>query len=256
MLCPNCGQPMNLVIADNQKILHCTNCGSSFFEENGINRITLNTAQKLAEDKKNDEISGSEKKCPKDQTLLKPILTDYNQFQPVSSPIPADVTLLRCQKCAGIFAHPDDLIMFKQAQVAKIEYFKLWQLPIPSLKSVIVLGVVGLIFSAVLANYTYFKNGLKPTSASDLIKKFYLSSSGNYLFIFFKTEKPFKSKIIFEDATDKKIIHKIISSQPKRIHQLTTSEINLENEIYYQIVLTDEKGGEIKTEKKKIDIGY
>lgn len=254
MLCPNCGQAMNLVTADNQKILHCSNCGGSFFEENGINRISLTTAQNLADDKKSDEISGSEKKCPKDENLLKPISTNFNQFQPILTPIPPDVTLLRCSKCRGIFAYPDDLVKFKQAQVAKIEYFKLWQLPLPSLKSVIILGVTALIFTAVLVNYTYFQNGLYSTKASDLIKKFYISSSNNYLFLFFKTEKPFRSKIIFEDATNKKTINKIISSQPKTIHQLTTGDINLENEIYYQIVLMDEKGREIKTEVRKLKI--
>ncbi len=157
MFCPNCLKPMNLVVADNQNILHCPNCGGSFFEENGINRITVETAQKLAEDKTSDEVSGTEKKCPKDQTSLKPIFTDYNRFQPISAPFPTDVTLLRCPKCQGIFAYPDDLIKFKQAQIAKIEYFKLWNIPLPSLKSVIILGATALIFVAGLVNYTLFQ---------------------------------------------------------------------------------------------------
>ncbi len=252
MLCPNCNQPMNLVIADDQKILHCSNCGGSFFEENGINKITLNTAQTLAEDKKSDEISSNEKKCPKDQTLLKPILPNCNQSHQISSHISDDITLLHCQKCRGIFAYPDDLISLKKTQVAKIEYYKHWQLPLNLLKKTIILGVGALIFTAVIVNYTYFQKALNQANASDLIKKLYLSRSANYLFLFFKTEKPFRSKVIFQDATDKKIIKKILSPQPKTIHQLTTTEINLENDIYYQIVLTQENGLEIKTEVKRL----
>lgn len=256
MLCPNCSQPINLVTADNQTILHCSNCGGSFFEENGINRITVATAQILAEDKKTDEVSGAEKKCPKDQSILKPISTNLNQSQLISSPLPPDVTLLGCRQCAGIFAYPDDLIKFKQAQVAKIEYFKLWNIPLPSLKSVAIFAVAGLIFTAIFANYTFFQKGLAPTSASNLIKKVYFSRSNHYLFIFFKTETPFASKIIFEDKTENSIITKIISNELKTTHQLTTGNLNLDNEIYYQIVLTDERGKEIKTEKKKMVLGY
>lgn len=259
MFCPNCHQPMSLVTADKQNILHCGNCGGSFFEENGINRITVETAQSLSEDKQSDEISGEVKKCPKDQTLLKPILTNpplTDQFQPISTPLPPEVTLLRCPKCSGIFAYPDDLIKFKKAQAAKIEYFKLWHIPFPSLKAVIILSAVGLFFMTALVNYTFFQKGLAPASAHDLVKKVYLSRSGPYLFIFFKTQTPFRSKIIFEDRTEKKTVIKIISGEAKTIHQLTTADLNLENEIYYQIVLTDERGKEVKTEKKKMIVGY
>lgn len=256
MFCPNCAQPMNLATADNQTILHCSNCGGSFFEENGINRITVATAQILAEDKKTDEVSSSEKKCPKDQQILKPILTNLNQSQLISSPLPSDITLLRCGKCAGIFAYPDDLVKFKQAQAAKIEYFKLWSIPLPSLKTVIILSATALFFMTVLTNYTFFQKGLAPASARDPIKKVYLSRSGHYLFIYFKTETPFVSKIIFEDKTEKNVIVKIISGEPKTIHQLVTGDLNLGNEIYYQIVLTDERGKETKTEKKKMVLGY
>ncbi len=253
MLCPNCHQPMNLVNADKQNILHCSNCGGSFFEENSINRITVETAQKLADDKKTDEIVGKEKKCPKDGQVLKAIPSDFNQWQMATTPLPPDITLLRCQKCAGIFAYPDDLINFKQAQSAKIEYFKSWGMPLPSLKSVVIFGLTGLFFLTVIINYTFFQKGLAPTSARDLIKKVHLSRSGHYLFIFFKTETPFRSTIVFRDVTEKKTVTKIISPQPKNLHQLTTGDFNLDNEIYYQIILTDDKGKQIKTEEERLD---
>src|SRR4051794_29741987 len=41
MHCPNCSQIMISAIYDEQTVLHCRTCGSSFFEENGINHISL-----------------------------------------------------------------------------------------------------------------------------------------------------------------------------------------------------------------------
>lgn len=245
MLCPNCNQPINLVTVNNQSILHCGNCGGSFFEENVINRISLQTTQKLAEEKQTNEIFGVEKKCPKDGSILKPQTNQEN--------IPADVTLLSCEKCRGIFVYPDDLIRFKQAQEAKINYFKLWQIPLPSLKAVLVISFSALFLATIVTQYNSFLNYFSQRSqASDLIKKVYLSKSGHYLFISFKTETFFRSKIIFEDKTSKQKIEKMINNKPAIIHQLTTGDLNLDDEIYYQIILIDNKGTEIKTKLTRL----
>jgi hypothetical protein len=235
---------MHYVNLDKQNILHCDNCGASFFEENGINRISLSSAEKLAADKKTDEIEGQEKLCPLDHLPLIP-LTDSN--------IPENVTLLKCKKCQGVFAFPDDLINFKKAQTAKIEFFKAWSKPLPSLRTVLVISFTALILGSVLYQFNSFlKYSSAPSQASDLIKSVTLSKSGRYLFIFFKTPTPFKSRIIFQDLTVNKQTEKIINSSPATSHQLTTGDLNLEDQILYQIILTNSKGVEIKTDIKKI----
>ncbi len=244
MTCPNCSHLMHYVNLDKQNILHCDNCGASFFEENGINRISLSSAEKLADDKKTDEIEGREKLCPLDHLPLVH-LSDSN--------IPENVTLLKCKKCQGVFAFPDDLINFKKAQAAKIEFFKAWSKPLPSLRTVLVISFTALILSSVFYQFNSFlKYSSTPSQASNLIKSVTLSKSGRYLFIFFKTLTPFKSRIIFQDLTVNKQTEKIINSSPAINHQLTTSDLRLEDEILYQIVLTNKQGAESKTELKKL----
>lgn len=245
MLCPNCSQQMDYVTADNQAVLHCGNCGGSFFSENAINRVSITSAEKLAADKKTDEISGKNKLCPKDGSALTSIQNPET--------VPQDVTLLRCPSCRGIFVFPDDLVKFKQAQVVKIKFFKLWHKPLPSLQAVLVLSFVGIISLVVISRFNTFINQFSyRASASDLIKKIYISKSGRYLFLSFKTKTPFKSEIIFDDKTTGIKIKKIISQEPTTFHYLTTGDVNSEDEIFYQIILTDEKGKEIKTERKKL----
>ena len=64
MSCPNCSQTMVSAVYDGQNVLHCRTCGSSFFEENGINHISLESAETLANDQQEAIIIGKPKICP------------------------------------------------------------------------------------------------------------------------------------------------------------------------------------------------
>ncbi|OGK08463.1 hypothetical protein A2767_00875 [Candidatus Roizmanbacteria bacterium RIFCSPHIGHO2_01_FULL_35_10] len=246
MLCPNCKEKLIEDVIDNQNILHCSNCGGTFFQENGINRISLTSAQNLASDLKINRISNETKLCPNDNSVLTHLQSES---------IPAEVTLLHCATCKGIFAYPNDLVLFKKAQTAKIDYFKIWNIPLPSIKSVAVLSV--LLFASIvsLTAYTFLqRQNIYSIQAQDQIKNIYITSANRYLFVSFKTVLPLQSKIIFNDSTTQQTIEKNISEKPAKLHQLTTGDINIENEIYYQIVLTDEKGSQTRTELKKLEI--
>ncbi len=235
MICPNCKEKMDEFVEDNISLLHCPNCGGTFFAENGINRISFATAQNLASDKKVSQISTQDKLCPKDQTILV-------AFQSSES-IPPDVTLLHCNTCQGIFAFPNDLVIFKKAQAAKIDYFKLWGIPLPSIKSIAVLSAFLFVSIVSLLAYSYWqKQNLNFIQAQDMIKNIYLTTSDRYLFISFKTLVPLRSRITFTDATTNQTIEKNISGEPSTFHQLTTADVNIKDTIYYQIILTDEKG--------------
>ncbi len=242
MTCPNCNSVLTAPVIDNQTVLLCLNCGAAFFEENGINRISLQSAKKLVNqvafagdaDQSSPTSALNTLVCPKDQAILKPLRDEET--------IPATVNLFGCPDCHGVLAFPKDLINFKQAQLAKINYFKIWNKPLPALKAVLVMSVIlftltGAIYqvSRYLQRYTY------PSQASDLIKKIHFSRSGRYLFIYFTTTTPVQSKIIFYDKTENLTLEKTISSQPSTVHQLTTGDINLQNVIYYKIILTSDK---------------
>ena len=194
MTCPNCSHPMNYVFLDKQNILHCSNCGTSFFEENAVNRITAESAQKLASDKKVDDVSGVEKVCPLDHCPLRPM--------DESEALPSNVTLLKCERCLGVLAFSDDLLAFKKAQGAKIEFFKAWAKPLPSLRTVLVISfTVFLLGTVIYQSNTFLNRFSQRTQASDLITKINFTRSGRYLLVFFKTKLPIRSEIFFEDRS-------------------------------------------------------
>lgn len=253
MLCPNCQTSMNAVNLDNQTVLHCSNCGSSFFEENGINRIKLESAYELAEDIKSDEISGAEKKCPKDQVVLQQIPTDATEL--ADKPVPGDVTLLKCPKCRGIFTFPEDLIKFKKAQEVKVNYYKIWGIPLPSLQAVVVLSFVAFISATLFFRFLLFQQGaLRPSQATDLIKNIHFSTSGRYGFISFKTTVPLRSSIVITDPKTRVIVQKTISSKPVTLHFLTITDIPLSNTLTYHIILIEDNGKQLTTEEKTLQI--
>ena len=247
MLCPNCKEKMNSDVVEGQNILHCPNCGGTFFQENGINRISVETAQNLSSDLKTSERFSTETLCPKDLTLLAP-------FRSVES-VPQDVTLLYCSTCKGIFSYANDLLIFKKAQAAKIDYFKLWNIPLPSIKSVAVLSIMLFVSILSLTAYTYFqRQNIYFIQAEDQVKNIYITTANRYLFISFKTVLPLRSHIVFTDITTNQTVEKLINSKPATFHLLTTGDINIEDEIYYQIVLTDERGNVSKSDLKKLEI--
>jgi len=235
---------MNYINLDKQNILHCPNCGTSFFEENGINRISKESAEKLAGDKKNVDIESHEKLCPLDHLRLLP------QSKEVT---PEGVIILKCPRCYGVLAFPDDLLNFKKAQTAKIDYFKAWAKPLPSLRTVLVISFTAIALGSVFYKFNnFFKYSSAPSQASNIIKNITFSKSGRYLMVFFKTQTPFATKIIFQDLTTNSQIEKTINQTPTTIHQLTTGDLNVEDEIIYQIVLTNKQGVETKTEFDKL----
>lgn len=191
--------------------------------------------------------TGAQKFCPKDGDVLYVIADDQA--------IPQDVTLLRCGHCAGIFAYPDDLIRFKQAQKAKLSYFKFWNIAPSSIRTIALLSFIAVFSFAALSRYIFFqKQSVSTIQASDLIKNVYLNKSGRYLFISFKSQIPLKTQIIFIDKTIGKKIDKTVSDSAKTLHILTATDLNLEDEIYYQIAAEDEKGNEIKTKEIKLEL--
>ncbi len=245
MSCPNCRQDLDTRIVDNQTILYCLNCGSSFFEENGINRISIKSADKLARDHNQNIILGYEKLCPKDKTVLSPLTGES---------IPQNVSLFECFTCKGVFTYPDDLVRFKKAQSAKINFLSAWNIPPVSVSSVLVLTFIAVISFAAFSGYFLLRQSTT-SQAQDVIKNINVTQSAQLILISFRTQIPLKTRIIFVDRTINKTTELTVSSQPKTIHFVSTSEVDISNEVYYQIVGIDDLGREIKTDGARLQIG-
>ena len=249
MNCANCNEQMKLVNRDNHSILHCNNCGASFFEDNVVNRITLETAQHLAESKLTETPLhiAALKKCPKDSSVMQPVLN--------SEALPRSVTLFHCKQCNGLFAGADELVKFKEAQQAKVNYFKVWEMPLPRLQSVLIIFMIAILSGAVyLSVSTLKRSATYRAEASELIQKINLFKSGRYILITFRTTVPFKSAVVLRNQTTDEEITKPIMKQLNTQHFATLSDIDISNEIYFKIRLTDKDGRSIETEERKLEL--
>jgi DNA-directed RNA polymerase subunit M/transcription elongation factor TFIIS len=248
MPCPNCEEQMTHHVLDKQNILHCSNCGASFFEDNGINRISLPTAMALAQDvyNKTSHVNAI-KNCPKDTSVLIPVANIES--------VPPDVRLLSCPTCHGVFAEGKQLIVFKEAQEAKVNYLKIWKIPLPSLRPVFVLASIVILFGSLFFGLNAVqKNTLYQSQASDLFKNIKLSYAAHYMFVTFRTEAPYLSEIEFNNVTRGATTTKQISTKPQTAHYAAFNQLDitdLHDEVYYVVRLKDSKGNVVVTTKSQ-----
>lgn len=229
MLCPNCGQQMNVRNADNEIVLHCTTCGSSFFDKGGIDKITSSSAKQLSEDAQGQYILGNQKLCPKDNSIL---------FEKVDANLPKNTVLLECPTCDGVFVYPDDLLKYKGLTSPKplsASAFKL----LPAPKGLFMLASFAVLTLAVLLNIPSLSNlGSSNARAEKIVGKVYLSESGPLLSVSFKTEVSETSTIVFYDQNRKETGRYVISSQPKKIHVGTVRGFDKERDAFYTLVFS------------------
>ncbi len=240
---------MSHYVLDKQSVLHCRICGGSFFEDNGINRISLKAAERLGRFTFNDSARANAlKKCPKDGTVMAPIAN--------TASVPQSVTLFHCAQCMGVFAMPADLIAFKKAQEVKLEYFKLWNIPLPNLKPVFIIGGTIIVLASVILGVSTFQQSTSyKAKAAEVLNTIDLQIRSNYIFVSFRTEQPFKSDIIFRNDTTGQILERPISSEAKTLHLATYSQLEIltpGDVVYYKIRLTDGQNRSVESEEAQL----
>lgn len=245
MTCPNCGKEMKPKSADKQMFFHCSNCGSSFFEQNGINRITLSSANELNSEKKEFKVSTADKKCPRDGTIMKQLDSEET--------IPREVALYQCAQCFGVFVNPRDLVAFKKAQRVKIQYFKLWGKPLPSVQQVLVFGLFAIVAASLVAGMLSLREQQTvQTQASEPVKSVTFNNTKNGIILYFVTTQPYSSKIIFTDKTSDVRVEQTVSKAPVTIHVLTITDKDIHAGMTYIIELTDQQGLVTRTKEQKV----
>lgn len=247
MICPNCKKKMKEKLLDKQSLYHCGNCGSSFFEQNGINRITLKSASELSHEKKEDLYTPDQKKCPRDNTDMKEIDNEDS--------IPREVSLFQCPVCWGIFVYPQDLIVFKKAQKVKIQFFKLWGKPLPSVQNILVFGFITLVSVSLLgAMVTLQKQKADVSQASGPAKGVRFEMMKNGLVVYFTTTLPYQSKIVMTDPVKDISIVKTLSDTPVMIHILNIKDVDIQKGMTYHLELRDENGTLTTTDEQVMEI--
>lgn len=102
------------------------------------------------------------RRCPVCQKFLKRALEDS---------IPPDVTAFRCPTGDGYFFPTGELTKFKTAQDVNLTYHKLWQIPISSLGSTLLVGILGLVLSVglVIGSIQSQKTQIVTSQATDFL---------------------------------------------------------------------------------------
>jgi len=214
---------------DNEIVLHCATCGSSFFDKNGINRITQSSARILTDESQGQYVLGNQKLCPKDKSIL---------MEKVDATLPKNTILLECPSCEGIFAYPDDLLKYKGIKPPSplsAGSFKLISAP----KSLFMLASFAVLSVAVLLNLGSFSTN---TRASSLMGKVYLSpsSNGGLLMVNFITKSPQTASIVFYNTNQKETFRSIISATPVTNHSLTIrGQFDKGRDKFYKILFSE-----------------
>ncbi len=220
---------MSVRNADNEIVLHCTVCGSSFFDKGGIDKISPASAKQLSEDAQGQYVLGNQKLCPKDSSIL---------FEKADATLPKNTVLLECPTCDGVFVYPDDLLKYKGLTSPKplsAGAFKL----LPAPKSLFMLATFAVLTLAVLMNIPTLSNlGSSNARAEKVIGKVYLSQSGPLLSVSFKTDVSEVSTIVFYDQSKKETGRYVISSEPKKIHVGTVRGFDKQRDAFYSIVFS------------------
>lgn len=235
MLCPICSAPLHELEIDMQHVHHCVKCGSTLFEEGGINRITGTSATYLG-DNITDAVSFTEpavKSCPRDQEVLVALV---NQ-----EAIPSHVQLLTCLKCHLVLAKAQDLIDFKKAQDAKINYIKSWRFPMGSLRSVFaVLAMALMSVFGYLSFSAINREASLQTQAARVVINAQVVATGRLVIVSFRTEDAVLSELIITDPAGMAPI--AVSQKPSTIHTASFSRPSHASVIRYRIRLTNQQG--------------
>lgn len=229
--CPNCRNKLQVTSCDNNLAVdHCNNCGGTFFKENEINRLTLVDARRLAFQKTNESISGEEKLCPKDK---KPLIQIRQQS------LPQYVTLLQCNQCRGVFAYPDDLVEFKKAQKAKINYYKIWQIPLPSLQAVLIYSFVFAAALTVVYAISPLSRQPQKIKATQEICPIEVIQTDSTFLVYCKSPYSFRSTAKLVNSETEEVIYRAVNDQPSTVHLLSIakSDIPSSGEICVSFVL-------------------
>lgn len=229
MFCPNCSQQMIVRNVDNEIVLHCATCGSSFFEKNGIDRISTPSARSLAEEIQGQYILGNQKHCPKDKSIL---------LEKVDPKIPKNTVLLECPSCEGVFAYSDDLLKYKgirAPQPLRASAFNL----LPAPKTFLMLATFAVLSLGVLISYPKLSEFSPASRAEKIVNTMHMNVSGRYFLISFTTNVSDTTSIQFYDKDMKKTVEHMVSETPKKVHTVTLTDFDKTRDVYYSIILSE-----------------
>ncbi len=115
----------------------CPTCGGHWIEAYAANFLPLPTDDK-------PELAGQPETVTSALTCPK---CGFKLDRATGPNIPDYTLAWHCRNNHGYFFPEGQLLKFKEAQTAKINYHKLWDIPIPSISSTLLTSIIGIILS-------------------------------------------------------------------------------------------------------------
>lgn len=243
MPCPSCGnllQKLSVTTTSGGKfdVDHCGRCGGSWFDPYEINRIPYHEVMRIAHLTVLPHMAPQEPshhKCPRCHRNLIP--SHYES-------VPQGVSMLRCPKCAGIWATQKALEEFKKKQEKTIEEFKNGNIAFPSL-SVVFVPAISVLLLFLVTFLTVFNleqaKEARIKAESTISNLSTLSLSATSVNIIFQTKTATKSRITYGiDLFSKEA--QTINGQPSYNHQILLTNLNPKTLYVFTVTLEDEKG--------------
>lgn len=242
MTCPQCSQTLStleIYTTDGKEKLieECLNCGGHFLENYLVNFISVETARNIDSvlpKIKNQSVG--EIKCHK----------CGQQMFAISEELPSTVTAYNCPNSHGDFFPKGQLLLFKKAQEAKINYHKLWGIPIKTVFAVII--PLFIVFSSVTILPSVVnelnKNQDERVKASEILTTPLITPlSDSEILISFSTINTVPTDIIFTSGMQKTLT---VSAKPDKNHLVGVKGLPQTTTFKYIIVI-DPKGRNIRT---------
>ncbi len=256
MFCPSCNyllQKLSVTTSSGGKfdIDHCGRCGGTWFDPYEINRIPYHEIVNLAKLTvlpKHQLYTTNTHLCPHCRIEL-------SRYRGES--VPARVTLLRCDKCHGVWATQKALEAFKGKQEETVKEYKMSKVAFPALSVVFVPALfVALLFFATFVTTLTLQNAKdQRIQATQMMTKLQVKPiSPSIVSITFQTKTPVISIISYGKST-LQMKEKYISATLSSSHQLLLTDLEPDTVYFYQITLRDETDRKFSTEMKYFQTG-
>lgn len=238
LLCPDCNhylarKDIPTDAGGAVEIDHCSFCGGAFFDRFEINRIPYQEAAKLAAyhpRPSKQPLTGSGN-CPKCAVKLERLAGEN---------VPSDVYVFQCLDCHGTWFSPKQLEKFKDAQQTKIDYFRKWRIPLPSLDSVFIqVLLLAFLAAGVFLSVSKIQQSQESrTKAYEALAQppyVALSENKQKAEIVFATEEPAKTEIIFYYNKPFGAVTLPVSAIPDTFHRVALTDLQAGKEYFYKI---------------------
>lgn len=242
MNCPKCGNTLatktvKTAASGSIEVDLCETCGGVYFDRGEVNRITKTDADRLSNTHTHGVMHDGTNRCPKCGASLERYWGES---------VPSDVYVLRCPDCSGTWFTQDELEKFKEAQSAKINYFRTWKIPLSSLSSVLIpIALFVVLTGSTLIVADQVRNQQRTASyAREVLTNpaVIRGDDGQSLTLVFTTKEKATTTLLINGYQGYEGVTTLpISTTPKTAHQITLRNLGSGQTYFYRIhVVTGE----------------